>query len=947
MTTARVTALLVSHDGARWLPAVLDGVTSQTRPVDAFLAVDTASSDGSADILRERLGHESVLAGRERWPFATAVRHALSVLPPAVEDEWVWILHDDSNPAPGALEQLLDAATPEIAVLGPKLREWPSLRRLLELGVTISGTGRRETGLERGEYDQGQHDRKRDVLAVNTAGMLVRREVLETIGFDTALPVYGNDIDFGWRAARAGHRTVVVPDAVVFHAEAAHRGVRRTPLTGSRFHRAERQAALYTLLVNGSTAGLPWRLVRLLLGSLVRMLGFLLVRAPGEAYDELAAVVRTYARFDRLIAGRRVRRRTATVRHKDVKHLLAPTWLPYRHGLDFVSDVAAAVVNQAADLAAARRTRALAETGPVDEEAQSLDADSGLVARLVASPIAWVFAALLLLAALAVRGHLGGGSLSGGALLPPPDSAGYWWSRAFEGWHDLGVGSTAPAPPYLLPLAAAGTLLLGKAWLVIDLLLFLAVPAAAFGAFRFLRRLTDSWTAALWGGVAYGLLPVVSGAVQQGRLGTVVTALVLPWFAHAALHLFIAETEDRRSRAVFRAALWLALASAFAPLVLMLAVAGVVLFLLLTARVRPDLAAGLARSLLGTVAVAAALLLPWLLLLWGHDGVSSLLLEAGRPASELIGSLTATDIVLGRPGDVGGAPAWLSVGIAVAAVVALLRSDTRRRVLVAWSFVLLGLAATALLSGVRVEVDATGTEERIWLGVPLLLVQAAAITAVAVAGTGIREQLSTHAFGWRQPVGAAVVVVALVTPLVGLVWWAVAGTDGPIDRGSVTAVPEYMTDAAERDSDQGILVVRGSQRDGFRYVLLRDRGLRVGDEAMLPTAEEQEPLTALVGELASVPGPDALSAMIQRGVQFVYAPAPVDQQLAGNLDSLSGLAPASSLARESRAWRLDGAVTTDTGHRGDALRPWLVGLECLGIVVAAVFAAPTRRRQER
>ena len=42
-------------------------------------------------------------------------------------------------------------ADPDADILGPKLREWPSLRRLLELGITISGTGRRETGLERGE----------------------------------------------------------------------------------------------------------------------------------------------------------------------------------------------------------------------------------------------------------------------------------------------------------------------------------------------------------------------------------------------------------------------------------------------------------------------------------------------------------------------------------------------------------------------------------------------------------------------------------------------------------------------------------------------------------------------------------------------------------------------------------------------------------------------------
>ncbi len=175
-----VTVLLVSHDGARWLPPVLEGLEAQTRPVDRAIAVDTGSRDGSVDLLRGLLEDESVLEVPGSTGYPAAVAHALEHVP-EVDDEWVWLLHDDSLPAPDALEQLLAAAEehPEAAVLGPKLREWPSLRRLLEVGLTITGTGHRETGLERGEYDQGQHDDVRRVLAVNTAGMLVRRRVLE------------------------------------------------------------------------------------------------------------------------------------------------------------------------------------------------------------------------------------------------------------------------------------------------------------------------------------------------------------------------------------------------------------------------------------------------------------------------------------------------------------------------------------------------------------------------------------------------------------------------------------------------------------------------------------------------------------------------------------------------------------------------------------------------
>jgi len=202
-----VAVLLVSHDGARWLPVVVEGLRSQTHAPDHVVCVDTGSRDEGPDLLERSFG---------------AVRSLPS-----------------------------GTGFPEADLLGPKLREWPSLRRLLEVGVTISATGRRETGLERGEYDQGQHDDVRRVLAVHSAGLLVRRAVLEELGgFDDRLPLFGNDLDLGWRAAAAGRTTLVVPQAVVFHAEAAHRGVRRTALTGRHTHFHERRGALYTLLAN-------------------------------------------------------------------------------------------------------------------------------------------------------------------------------------------------------------------------------------------------------------------------------------------------------------------------------------------------------------------------------------------------------------------------------------------------------------------------------------------------------------------------------------------------------------------------------------------------------------------------------------------------------------------------------------------------------------------------
>jgi len=77
-----VVALLVSHDGARWLPAVVDGLRDQTVPVTGVVAVDTGSKDESVDLLLDAFDEVVTLTGRTTYP--EAVRTALEQVPAEV-----------------------------------------------------------------------------------------------------------------------------------------------------------------------------------------------------------------------------------------------------------------------------------------------------------------------------------------------------------------------------------------------------------------------------------------------------------------------------------------------------------------------------------------------------------------------------------------------------------------------------------------------------------------------------------------------------------------------------------------------------------------------------------------------------------------------------------------------------------------------------------------------
>ncbi len=951
-----VAVVLVSHDGARWLPTVLEGLAGQLAPVAHTVAVDTGSKDGSAELLTDALGRDCVVALPSSTSFPAALRAGLAHLDQLGADtEWVWVLHDDASPHPEALLALLAGAAddPDADVLGPMLREWPSLKRLLELGITISGTGRRETGLERGEYDQGQYSEPRTVLAVNTAGMLVRRRVLDELGgLDDELPIFGNDVDFGWRAASAGHRTVVVPQAVVFHAEAAHRGLRRTPLTGRHTHYQERRAALFTLLANSRSRLLPLQLLRLALGTLVRMVGFLAIRAPGQALDDLAAYVSVVSSPRDLLAARRARRARADADPDAVKRLLAPAWLPYRHGLDAVGDLATALTQQASDVAerrravtaerdpssfAARRTEQL-ERIPDDEIAE----DTGIVARFLTNPIAVLLA--LVVAAMIIGARSALGHVSGPGLAPAPDQWRDWWSLHLDSWHELGLGTAVPAPPYVLPMAILATVLGASPTAAVSAVLVLSVPIALWGAWRFLRvagRLAtpagaNRWLI-LWGATTYALVPVVSGAWGQGRLGPVVAAALLPWLAHAALG-FADPEADRRWRAGWRTGLLLALVAAATPLAWVVAALVGVVVVLLAFSLLPGI--GRDRSAWGpplvALAVVPVLLAPWWLPSLLHGAGAGLLLDGGLlplPAPD------GTELALGRFHDLG-APWWLGVLLPVLAVLALVPRRTRIPVLICWVVALLASVAAAGLGAITLDLASVSTTPG--LGFLVIVVQAALVTAVVLGALGPEP-----AHGARR-VGAAVLALAAVAvPLGGLAWFVMdGGSDLARDRDS--GIPAYMVQSSELGPEHGILVVRGSVADGLSYTVRRDDGVTTGEDEVLALTAEDRDFTALVRGLASRPTPDAVDALAERGIEYVVLPAPADGEVAAALDATGGLVQASAEDRSTRAWQVDRPLSAgDLEGPRSWLRIGLLALQGLAILAVLVLCAPSMDRGRR
>ncbi|MCB5183388.1 glycosyltransferase family 2 protein, partial [Streptomyces antimicrobicus] len=923
-----VTAVLVAHDGARWLPQALTGLLHQERPVQNVMAADTGSADDSARLLAEALGDDRVLHLARRTGFGAAVDEAvraagtltpddlpylkrpsgwdpvsrtwrddtydLPELPYGEPVQWLWLLHDDCAPEPDALTELLRVAEEDedAAVIGPKLRGWYDRKQLLEVGVSIARSGRRWTGLDRREQDQGQHDQVRPVLSVSTAGMLIRRDVYDALGgFDRRLPLMRDDVDLCWRAHQAGHGVLVAPDAVLRHAEAAARERRTVDCVGrtpSSPHRVDKAGAAYTLLTGVSARALPYVLLRLVLGTLLRSLGYLLAKSPGQAVDELTGLLATLLRPGRILAARR-RRGRPVASAKELRGYFPPPGATVRAGLEQLAAHLGA--GRDSEPAAAGRHGGAVESGPGAEDADFLQVEQfARLKRIARRPAPVLFALLLVVSVLACRALLAGGSLMGGALLPAPGSGAALWHAYVDDWHPVGTGSTADAPPYLALLGALATVLLGSSETALTLLLVCSVPLAGLTAYAASRPLVGSRLLRAWAAVAYAFLPAATGALAGGRLGTAVLAVLLPPTARAAVAAYRLDREEPGRggwRAVWTYTLLLTVVTAFTPavwpLALVLGLAVVV--------VRRSAWTTYAPRLLAAALTPLVLLAPWSLGLLAHPG--RFLDEAGLPYGT--GSAGALGLLTADPGGPGTPGLPLLAGLLLAALAALVRTERVLAVRAAWA-----VALAALVLAVVTDHDG-------WAG-PALLVYGSALLAAALAGAdGARQRLAAHGFGWRQPLAAVIALAAAAGPLLAAAGWVLAGADGPLQRRDPVQVPAFVAEESGTRDQARTLVLGGSTPGQVSYTLVRGSGGRLGDAELAAAAGSDARLDKVVSSLVAGSGADQTGQLGGFAIRYVLVRDGAPRQLSRVLDATPGLSRMSQLDG-SALWQVDRQV---------------------------------------
>ncbi|HVF54377.1 MAG TPA: glycosyltransferase family 2 protein [Actinomycetota bacterium] len=841
-----VLAIVVTHRGRAWLRDCLVGLNTQTYPLLDVLVVDDASPDYRALPNLKRIAKRHLkkrrwgfLRTRRPLGFGGAINWALSRI--KTDAAMLLFIHDDAALDPMAVERMVARILDDdrTAIVGPKIVAWEDPARLEEVGMAADRFGYPYKGLDESEIDLGQHDASKEVLYVTSTCMLMRHELFRSLrGWDARMRAFSEDLDICWRARVAGYSVRVEPLAVARHAIALAKGQRESPFSPTRYY--IRRNRLRTVAKNVSGARLLVMLPLFLVLAIAEMIGFLILRQPGEIVGLARALGWNLMTLPQTMSERNRVQRSRKIPDSKIDRFTVRETTRIRSYMGHQAD--------RLEEAWGRRAELMQRPSLIWEAFGRRFGGWTAVALVVA----------LLGFLLGFRHFLWGPPASIGELLPYPERATALFRAWATPWRGTGLGQPGGSPPALALLGLVQVLTFGAEG-VAQKVLVLGLGAAAFGGAHWLVSDLVDRPARVAAGLAYALGAVGYSGLREGALGAMVFGAAAPFVLGAMLRLtgYVRPPRWRQDRAVARVALGAAVSAAFVPgsLILYALCAVVLVAARRITSTAESVKQGLAPCLAG-LGAAFLLLLPW----------SFNWLDAGAPLNRLWGSGTwriyassyrGHGIVSVLTGQTPDAPVLFGLALPIlGAIAALIAGGQRRKVALALWLMIVSFGALISLTaaGIMRPLVASPVEAGVLASVAFAGLVGLAIGAFRLdlprRGLGRAHALTLAGVGL-----AAVLLVAGVLPALFGGEWAPGRSSGRENAATVAQVRSLL--ASESD-----------QHGQFRV-------LWIGDGWSPPTPSAARPPEAhfLTGprgqvlsdlfESASGPGEDRLGNIIE------------------------------------------------------------------------------------
>lgn len=215
--------VVVTHDSAQSLPAVLEALLEQLGPEDELVVVDNASQDQSAAAARRAGSAVTVIENEANLGFAAGCQvGAASTRAPLL-----LFVNPDCRIEAHCLERLRAAAARE-----PAWGAWQAAVLMPDGHINTDGGVVHYIGAgwagDCGKPVAALPDAPTEVAFASGAALVARRSAWDALGgLDPSYFMYSEDLDLGLRLWLAGYRVGIIPDARVVHAYEFDKGARK------------------------------------------------------------------------------------------------------------------------------------------------------------------------------------------------------------------------------------------------------------------------------------------------------------------------------------------------------------------------------------------------------------------------------------------------------------------------------------------------------------------------------------------------------------------------------------------------------------------------------------------------------------------------------------------------------------------------------------------------
>jgi GT2 family glycosyltransferase len=198
----------------------IDSLLSAGLPCERIIIVDNGSTDGSVPKISRKFGSDLIWINNENnRGFVFACNQGIQI---ALElgCDWIFILNNDAIVAPEFFSIFEKAVQeyPSYELLGPSIFDAQEPQRILFMGDKRFPLSLATYSVSKAK---AKKDGQPDIIPVdflNGCAMLVEKEVFRKIGkFDESLIMYGEEVDFCWRAGQAGFQLACIRQAKVWH----------------------------------------------------------------------------------------------------------------------------------------------------------------------------------------------------------------------------------------------------------------------------------------------------------------------------------------------------------------------------------------------------------------------------------------------------------------------------------------------------------------------------------------------------------------------------------------------------------------------------------------------------------------------------------------------------------------------------------------------------------